>query len=963
MRTLSPKLQLIIPGRVDNEWAEMLLNCSWKPLDLNAAIRMLEDKSNARNTKDGSSECEGDSPEKNKLGNNCQDSTQESQDLETIKWMNRDEYQARKRSFFYKNWPSTDDSECEWLLARIHATFELLIKHNYLASSHLSKVIYFAVEQLQGLADDSHLLNYNMDQTPLCICFLSAPNLEKIMTFLGEILRDIFSFPPGKYSDKRYSTDDSISCTQVVDTTEKKTFALNDLVLVLDELFPPCKLNSSLYDDSSSATSLCNYYKNNDVVLDSDALLSWIYTGPSSGELLASWTCAMEERVQQCKEILELHEKEFYNLQGLCEIKCEGLNYEEALQAVNDLCCKERIKREHDVPQGYDRVLMKRLEELVGRENGITVISSRFELDIIENILKDAESAKNDHTRTKDHLHQVDSCIEGAIQRRQEQASIELSKVDARILRVVSLMQQLEIKLDSASAHDFRSMFTHLVKSYLRTHLEGLAEKDATKKSDAAGEALLAELALDSEQGFGGGCNKRKNKKSRRNKESKATGGNRLQMIRDQRSEMISHIRVHDWDDPDAEVSFAGTDVASRHQKEEYKHRIKLKFDERKLEENLKYERQIENEAKEKHLAEQPVSSEKNNVEVGQLRSKDNPNGDGALPLKKLSEMDDLECSSIKVMDDVAHVMDIYLPGLTNKNDEYNSFLNVIIQALWHLRRFRDELLRTSTGHIHAGDPRVTCALYDIFTSLNTASTDTQRESVAPRSLRVALSNRSHDSKFFQEGQMNDASEVLGVIFDCLHQSFPCIAPPVQRFGSLDYKKLSCISHSLFGMEIFERINCDSCGLESRHQKYDSFFHNINARDLRTMKVKCPGNSFDELLNLVGMSQQLACDPEVGGCGKLNYVHRVLSAKPYAFVSVLAWQNTSESSDDITATLAALTTEIDISVLYRGIEQKSKHCLVSLVCFLSYTYCWENDLPKIAQRSNKVGKGKNQLYK
>lgn len=48
-----------------------------------------------------------------------------------------------------------------------------------------------------------------------------------------------------------------------------------------------------------------------------------------------------------------------------------------------------------------------------------------------------------------------------------------------------------------------------------------MAEKDATKKSDAAGEALLAELALDSEQGFGGGCNKRKNKKSRRNKESK----------------------------------------------------------------------------------------------------------------------------------------------------------------------------------------------------------------------------------------------------------------------------------------------------------------------------------------------------------------------------------------------------------------------------------------------------------
>ncbi|CAI9787269.1 unnamed protein product [Fraxinus pennsylvanica] len=876
MRTLSPKLQLIIPDRVDNEWAEMLLNFSWKPLDLNAAIRMLEDESNARNDKDYSSECKGDSsPEKNKLSNNCQGSTQESKDLENIKWMNSDEYQARKRSSIYKNWPSTDDSECEWLLARIHATFELLIKHNYLASNHLSKVIDFAVEQLQGLADDFHLLNYNMDQTPLCICFLSAPNLEKIMTFLGEILRDIFSFPPGKYSDKSYSTDDSISCTQVVDTTEK-TFALDDLVLVLDELFLPCKLNSSLYDDSSSATSLIDYHENNNIVLDSDAVLSWIYSGPSSGEILASWTCAREEKVQQCKEILQLHDKEFYNLQGLCEIKCEDLNYEEALHAVNDLCCKERIKREQDVPQRYDCVLIKRREELIGSENGTNVSRSRFELDVIENVLKDAESAENGDMRTKYHLHQVDSCIKGAIQRRKEQASIELSKNDARILRVVSLMQQLEVKLNSASAHDFRSMFVHLVKSYLRTHLEDLAEKEATKKSNAAGEALLAELALDSEQGFGGGCNnsrhmherimdKKNSKKNRRNKYLKATGGEGMRMIRDLTSEMTSHIRVHDWDDPDAEVSFAGTDVALGHQKEEYKHRIELKFEERKLEENLKYERQIENEAKEKHPAEQPVSSEKDYVEVGQLGSKDNHDDDGALLLKKLPEMDDLECSSIKVMDDGANVMDIYGPGLKNKAGEYNCFLNVIIQSLWHLRHFRDELLRTSIGHIHAGDPCVTCALYDIFTSLSIASTDTRRESVAPRSLRVALSNWSPDSKFFQEGQMNDASEVLG--------------------------------------------------------------------------VKCPGNSFDELLNLVEMSQQLACDPEVGGCGKLNYVHRVLSAKPHVFITVLGWQNTCESADDIITTLAALTTEIDISVLYRGHEQKSTHCLVSVVCYYGLHYC------------------------
>ncbi|KAL7098685.1 hypothetical protein ACP275_09G033600 [Erythranthe tilingii] len=580
MRSLLPKTQSVLPQNVDNEWAEMLLNIPWKPLDLNTSITMLQKQSK---------------PEKTDL-------------LDESSASENAEYECDGDQS--KNWPVSDDAERAKLLERIHSIFESLIRHKYIASSHVSKIMNFAVE----------------DQTPLSICFLGAPRLEKILIFLQEISQ---ACGLNRYSDKSKGGDDTNTAMHSVDDTmEKIVFSSDASFLVLDEHFLPDKIprGDGVNNASSALTSSDGSYEHGGI-LDSDALLSWIFSGASSSEQLAFWQHERAEKAQQGMEILQLLEKESSHLRNLCERKREQVSYEAALQALGDRCLEEGKKRVHVadfVFQSYDSVLKKRREELIENENGLTVMSNIVELDAISNVLADAdsvninrcvtsllcalESGGGDERRTKDYMQQMDSYIEAAIQKQKEAISVEISRIDARLMRIIAEKQKLEVKLGRASSHDFRSILIPLVKSFMGARLEDLAEKDAAEKSDAAREAILAELALDSKKVSAGvdssrhshnrAKDKKKSKDNRKNKDSKVINSDELQ---DQTAEEILLPSAHG---EDVIAVAAPDDDALQLNDEEYKRRIEVEAEERKLEEMLEYQRRIENEAKQKRLAE-----------------------------------------------------------------------------------------------------------------------------------------------------------------------------------------------------------------------------------------------------------------------------------------------------------------------------------------------------------------------
>ncbi|XP_019082604.1 PREDICTED: uncharacterized protein LOC104704603 [Camelina sativa] len=138
-----------------------------------------------------------------------------------------------------------------------------------------------------------------------------------------------------------------------------------------------------------------------------------------------------------------------------------------------------------------------------------------------------------------------------------------------------------------------------------------------------------------------------------------------------------------------------------------------------------------------------------------------------------------------------------------------------------------------------------------------------------------------------------------------------------------------CYSH--FEVDEVATTICIRCKMNMAYSRQRSYGIIVNADSLRVYNSVFVINAFETTLKIIRLNVKMLCDKE--GCGKRNYVQRMINNLPTVFTIALQWEN-NETSIDIFRAATVLETEICISAIYRYKCDSlyTKYHLVSMVC-------------------------------
>ncbi|CAK7338601.1 unnamed protein product [Dovyalis caffra] len=431
-------------------------------------------------------------------------------ELSRFNYCKNDVYQEKCK--FYsdqKKWVFCDDAERQELLKKIHQLLKLFLKNQCLAPFIVSWMWDYTIEELE----ESLVVGFKglvpiLEQTPmpLCICFLWFEQLEVVFNFLEELFNDCGlegnSSDDGRGSKEEFCDDRPIH------------FNSDTSCLILDKRFIRWDLDSgkhrNIVGDEGTAVISVIEDPGKDTEYDADSFVHWLFSGDEIQALLYSWRYLRNCDKEHAMAVFQFVETEFRQLKNLCERKSRLLEYQEALTAVKNICLEER-KRTEEISeykeQTFASLLLARQNELfdvqsdiIGNEHACILNVLRFAQDVGRKKFGLEETLINTYAQFPDLVYHedkekqdimVDVCVEEAIKMEKQNIAREFCESDVLIMKSIASIRRMELKFMLVSALDYQLILFHLVKSFIRAHLEDLADEKVVEKANAA-EALLA---------------------------------------------------------------------------------------------------------------------------------------------------------------------------------------------------------------------------------------------------------------------------------------------------------------------------------------------------------------------------------------------------------------------------------------------------------------------------------------
>ncbi|KAL5806679.1 hypothetical protein ACOSQ4_029412 [Xanthoceras sorbifolium] len=485
------------------ESIDIILNGVWKPVDTNEVMK----------SEKGLDECK-------------------SSLVEEIprKISKSDTNESSETSLHGPKWPFCDDIERLEILGSIRTIFLLLLKNRCLVPILVLWAIEYTEDQFETRIQLSQqYMNLGMKALQI-ICFLGASQLTEILTFLKDVAHTC-SLTENIEMDN--SMDENLNDHHMFYIKERVLFSSDLSCLLLDERVLRGELNATNYfnavvgDDSVLSFSADECEDN--VLPDSDNIVSWLYMGFNCGEVLELWTSLRDYRRRQAKKSRRVFLETISILPKICARNDENPSKLMALPIVESIFLKETITREKSKeyePQLYMDLLKQRQKKLQEISKNSF---AKHELDVISEVLKEAQEVLSrdqsggcveEESRVQECAKRKDNCIEKALRRLKMQLLKDLSFHDTVIFRRLAAFHQYELELTNMSVCDYRSIIMPMLKSFLQSHLKDLYE-DAEEKSKAAEEALLAEVALEAEKNINNDSDNVKQKQNKKKKKKK----------------------------------------------------------------------------------------------------------------------------------------------------------------------------------------------------------------------------------------------------------------------------------------------------------------------------------------------------------------------------------------------------------------------------------------------------------